>query len=220
MQIRDPLQVIHPSLAAAVSDLPGWFLIGGQAVRSFLPYRPSRDVDFGVPGPADLDGLVARLESRGFVEIIERSAGTVHLRFDGIDVSIFVLERLAPFVEGRRLNVTGLLATKLHAILDRGTRRDFFDLYVTLRRHSLGIAECLAAMRRVYGPEVDDALLLRALAYFDDAEREALLPGEGRGDWKAIKDFFRSRVGQLLVPPGRALAIEKRVVDVAPPAES
>jgi hypothetical protein len=149
------------------------------------------------------------------VELIERSADTVHLRFGGLDVSIFVLERLVPFVEGRRLDATGLLATKLHAILDRGTRRDFFDLYVTLRLHSLGIAECLAAMRQVYGPDVNDALMLRALAYFDDAEREAPLPGEGRGDWKAVKDFFRARVGQLLVPPGRALAIEKRVVDVA-----
>jgi hypothetical protein len=218
MGTRDPSQVIHPALAAAVSDLPGWFVIGGQAVRSLVPYRPSRDVDFGVSSSADLDLLVHRLESRGRVEIIERSPDTVHLRFDGIDVSIFVLELLSPFVEGRRLNVTGLLATKLHAILDRGTRRDFFDLYVTLRRHSLGIAECLAAMRRVYGPEVDDALLLRALAYFDDAEREAPLPGEGRGDWKAVKDFFVSRVGQLLVPPGRELAIERRVVDVAPPA--
>ena len=48
-------------------------------------------------------------------------------------MSVFVLDKLAPFVEDRRLTVTGLLATKLHAILDRGFRRDFFDLYVLLR---------------------------------------------------------------------------------------
>lgn len=201
----------------AVADLPYWFVIGGQAVRCFCPYRPSRDVDFGVTSPGDLDDLVQQLQRRGRVEIAERSVDTVHLRFDGIDVSIFVLAMLSPFVSDRRLSVTGLLATKLHAILDRGTRRDFFDLYVTLHRHALGIAECLAAMRHVYQQEINEPLLLRALTFFDDAEREAKLPGEGLDDWATVKEFFWSRVGQLLIPPARELLIERRVVDVVNP---
>jgi hypothetical protein len=201
----------------AVADLPYWFVIGGQAVRCFCPYRPSRDVDFGVTSPGDLDDLVQQLQRCGRVEIAERSVDTVHLRFDGIDVSIFVLAMLSPFVSDRRLSVTGLLATKLHAILDRGTRRDFFDLYVTLHRHALGIAECLAAMRHVYQQEINEPLLLRALTFFDDAEREAKLPGEGPDDWATVKEFFWSRVGQLLIPPSRELLIERRVVDVVNP---
>jgi len=197
-----------------VADLPYWFVIGGQAMRCFCPYRPSRDVDFGVISAGDLNDLVRQLERRGHVDIAERTSYTVHLRFDGIDVSIFVLEMLSPFVSDRRLSVTGLLATKLHAILDRGTRRDFFDLYVTLHRHAMGIAECLAAMRQVYGQDVDDLLLLRALTFFEDAEREAALPGEGRDDWSMVKEFFWSRVGHLLIPPARELQIERCVIDV------
>jgi hypothetical protein len=197
-----------------VADLPYWFVIGGQAVRCFCPYRPSRDVDFGVTRAEDLDDLVRQLEGRGRVEILERTADTVHLRFDGIDVSIFVLEMLSPFVDDRRLSVTGVLATKLHAILDRGTKRDFFDLYVTLHQHAIGIAECLSALRKVYRQDVHDTLLLRALTFFDDADREAALPGEGKDDWSIVKDFFWTRVGQLLIPPARELEIERRVVDV------
>lgn len=121
---------------------------------------------------------------------------------------------LAPFVSDRRLSVTGLLATKLHAILDRGARRDFFDLNVTLHRHLLGIAECLAAVRQVYRQDVNDTMLLRALTFFDSAEREAALPGEGPDDWSIVKEFLVSRVGQLLLPPARALQIEARVVEV------
>ena len=214
MEPRGPVEVIPPPLSRAVADLPYWFVIGGQAMRCYCPYRPSRDVDFGVTSVDELNELVRQLERRGQVEITERTSDTIHLRFEGIDVSIFVLEMLSPFVTDRRLSVTGLLATKLHAILDRGTRRDFFDLYVTLHRHGLGIAECLAAMRKVYRQEVDDTLLLRALTFFDDAEREAVLPGEGRDDWAAVKEFFLSRVGQLLIPPARELQIERRVVDV------
>lgn len=214
MEPRQPVQVIPPPLSRAVADLPYWFVIGGQAMRCFYPYRPSRDVDFGVTSAADLDDLVRQLGRRGHVEITERTGDTVHLRFDGVDVSIFVLEILAPFVQDRRLSVTGLLATKLHAILDRGARRDFFDLYVTLHRHAMGIAECLAAMRQVYRQDVNEPLLLRSLTFFDDAEREAALPGEGRDDWSTVKEFFWSRVGHLLIPPARELQIEQCVIDV------
>lgn len=208
MEPRGPVSVIPRPVARAVADLPYWFVIGGQAMRCFCPYRPSRDVDFGVTRAEDLDDLVRQLQQRGRVEIAERTDDTVHLRFDGIDVSIVVLG------DDRRLSVTGLLATRLHAILDRGTRRDFFDLYVTLHQHAMGIVECLAALRQVYRQDVNDGLLLRALTFFDDAEREAALPGEGPDDWTIVKDFFRIRVGQLLIPPARELQIERCVVDV------
>lgn len=215
VQPRHPVDVIPEAVSRAVAGLGSWFVIGGQAMRCFLPYRPSRDVDFGVTSAKDLDDLVRKLAKRGRVEVVDRGADTVHLRFDGIDVSIFVLHALVPFVEDQRLNVTGLLGTKLHAILDRGTRRDFFDLYVTLQSNGLGLAECLSAIRRVFRQEVNDALLLRALTWFEDAEREAPLPGEGASDWETVKEFFRTRVGHLLVPPARPLAIQARAVDLA-----
>ncbi len=209
-----PEQVIPAELTAAVGDLPYWFIIGGHAVRCFCPYRPSRDVDFGVGSAADLKDFIAKLSARGPTEILERTADTVHLRFAGIDVSVFLLDKLVAHTEDRHLTVEGILATKLHAILDRGARRDFFDLYVTLQIHQRGIADCLAAIRAVYRQEVNDALVLRALTYFDDAEAEARLPGEGKQDWKTLKDFFIKRVGQLLVPPMKPLAIQRRLIDL------
>ncbi len=214
MRRLSPIDVIPEALGEAVRNIPYWFVIGGQAVRCLCPYRPSRDVDFGVVRADDKDDLLRQLKSRGKVEILDEGEDTVHLRFDGIDVSVFVLDMLSPFVEERRLTERGILATKLHAILDRGVRRDFFDLYVTLQHHALGIAECLFAIREVYRQDVNESLLLRALTYFDDAEREAPLPGEGQGDWAAVKDFFLTRVGHLLIPPAKTLEIQSRVVDV------
>ncbi len=209
-----PERVIPAELAAIVQPLSYWFVIGGHAVRCLRPYRPSRDVDFGVPATAELEDLLAVLEQRGRVEVLERAIDTVHLRWDDINVSIFVLENLVPFVEGRRLGVQGILATKVHAILDRGLRRDFFDLYVTLQDQQLGISECLHALRTVYQKPVSDALLLRALTYFDDAEREAPLPGEGQHDWSTVTSFFQTRVASLLVPPAKVLEIQRCVVDL------
>lgn len=211
-----PEQVIPEVLASAVSSLPNWFVIDGHAVRCFCPYRPTRDVDFGVGTPGDVDDLLAMLARTAPIEVTERGKDTLHLRWNGIDVSIFVLESLVPHTEEQRLTVTGILATKLHAILDRGVRRDFFDLYVILQDQGLGIAECLAALRTVHGKAIPDPLLLRALTYFDDADREAPLPQEGPNDWSLVKEFFLTRVGSLLVPPTKRLAIQARQVDVHP----
>lgn len=212
---HDPLEVMPQELAAAVSPIPYWFVIGGQAVRCFAPYRRSYDVDFGLESPATLQEFLRQLGASGSVEVLERATDTVHLQWNGIKVSVFALPALAPHVEDRRLTVTGLLATKLHAILDRGLRRDFFDLYVLLQQHALGIAALLSAVRTVYGGAINDGLMLRALTYFDDADREARLPGEGATDWAIVKDYFLVQVGSLLVPPARRLAIQANVVDVA-----
>lgn len=209
-----PREVMPAVVAKALDETRYWFVIGGQAVRCFCPYRPSDDVDFGVANARDSASLLAQLGKRGRVEILERAPDTVHLTLDGVPVSIFVLSRVAPHTEEGSLTATGILATKLHAILDRGTRRDFFDLYVLLQQERLGVVECIRALRTVFLAEVNEGLLLRALAYFNDGEREAPLPGEGATDWKRVKAFFQKSVGALLAPPSAALQIQSRVVDV------
>jgi hypothetical protein len=201
-------------VATAVAGDKYWFVIGGQAVRCIAPYRPSRDVDFGVLTAKSSAQLLRQLEKAGQVEVLERDEGTVHLMFEGIDVSIFVLPELGPFVEDQHLTVEALLATKVHAILDRGTRRDFFDLYVLMHLDGRGVLECLNALSKVYATEVNQSLVLRALSYFDDAEAEATLPGEGPRDWAQVRDFFSRAIAALLVPPTRPLAIQSRIVDV------
>jgi hypothetical protein len=151
------------------------------------------------------------------VKLLERTKDTVHLSFDGTDVSIFVLPALRPHTEDHALTVTGILATKLHAILDRGTRRDFFDVYVMMNQERLGLIDCIRALREVYETDVNEGLLLRAVTYFDDAEAEAPLAGEGKGDWALVRGFFARAAGALLTPPGRSLQIERRVDDVRKP---
>lgn len=220
MPRRSPLDVLPRKLADSLNADRHWFVIGGQAVRCFLPYRPSNDADFGVITAKDLTALVAQLRKKGSVTVLERSEDTIHLRFEGIDVSVFVLPRLEPYVENRALDVTGILATKVHALLDRGTRRDFFDLYVMLESERLGLLECIGALESVYATEVNRGLILRALSYFDDAEAEAALPGEGPSDWATVKEFFATAVATLVVPPSRVLRIQSRVVDVRNPTST
>src|SRR5690606_35170763 len=89
-----PLEILPEAVARAVGATRYWFVIGGQAVRCLCPYSPSRDVDFGVVDARTSEQLLAQLRQRGKVELIERGQDTLHLTFDGIDVSIFVLPEL------------------------------------------------------------------------------------------------------------------------------
>lgn len=150
----------------------------------------------------------------GELRILERSKHTVEVILDGVDVSIFVLPLIQKHTEENTLTVDGILATKLHAILDRGTRRDFFDLYVMLQTERVGLAHGFHALREVYGAEINEGLFVRALTFFDDAEREARLPGEGARDFAKLKQFFIAAAGALLVPPAAPLEIQRRVVGV------
>jgi hypothetical protein len=211
---RKPEEVIPEQVALALPSDRYWFVIGGQAVRCFCPYRPSRDVDFGVVTADDLEQLIEHFRHQGRVELIERGQDTVDLSFEGVDVSIFVLRQLAQHEDGGALDIVGILATKTHALLDRGLRRDFFDLYVMLQTQALGLVDCLHALRTVYATDINEGLVLRALTYFDDAEPGPPLPGEGDNDWQLIRDFFSTAVAALLVPPMTALKIQDRVVDV------
>lgn len=209
-----PLEVMPASVARALGRDPFWFVIGGHAVRCFCPYRPSNDVDFGVENAKDLKALLRRLAKQGELVVLERSEGTVHAQLDGVDVSFFVLPGVQRHTEKHTLTAEGILATKLHAILDRGTRRDFFDLYVMLEQERFGLVDCFRAIRSIYRTEVNEGLLLRAVTYFEDAEAEARLPGEGTRDWERVRAFFVTAAGALVTPPQVTLEIQSRVVDV------
>lgn len=98
--------------------------------------------------------------------------------------------------------------------MDRGTRRDFFDLYVVLQTQKLGLLACLGALNEVYETDANHGLVLRALCYFDDAEQEAQLPGEGSKDWPRVREFLLEGRRGVDRSPGEPLAIQANVVDV------
>lgn len=63
--------MIPPLLARALASVEGWFVIGGNAVRCFVPYRPSHVVDLGVCTPAELDAILDALREQGTVDVVE-----------------------------------------------------------------------------------------------------------------------------------------------------
>lgn len=84
--IHLPISVVPDAIASAVADETYWFIVGGQAVRCFSPYRPTRDVDFGVGTVVDIAKLIGCLRERAAVQLIEESENTTHLKWQGFDI--------------------------------------------------------------------------------------------------------------------------------------
>lgn len=108
------------------------------------------------------------------------------------------LKRTAALRGFSLVGVLDLSVMKLAAIARRGLRRDFWDLFVLT--HQGGLDEVLKAYRKRYRTSASDAYhLIRALACFEDAERDdPRLIGLTVAEWKVIRAFFANESARLL----------------------
>lgn len=196
---------------ARVSTLPfarDVYLVGGTAIALHLGHQRSLDIDlFSRPGPFDLEAARrALVAATPRAEIIEQSDVTLHLRLEGADVDIvrYPYRLLAPAKRSPLgIRVAGLrdLATmKLAAIAKRGLRRDFWDLHEIVFSGRVSLARALEDYRKKFGTsEADIYHVPRALTWFEDAERESVMPrGLGVRRWRRIRADFEALVGTLL----------------------
>jgi hypothetical protein len=85
---------------------------------------------------------------------------------------------------------------KVEAIAHRGSRRDFIDLFVAGRE--LGLPNILQWFSRKYASVAYNRVhVLKALAYFADAEEEPLPHLLVPLEWSAVKGYFTSEVPRL-----------------------
>jgi len=76
-------------------------------------------------------------------------------------------------------------AMKLSAITNRGTKKDFVDIFFLLKHFQL--KQLLAYYKEKY-PVGSEFLVLKSLTYFDDAEDEEMPEMLTRVTWEEIKD--------------------------------
>jgi hypothetical protein len=185
-------------LAPLLQD--GFYLVGGVAIAAHLSHRTSRDLDlFATRDPTVLQ---AELDHVPGVAIASRAPGTLHLKVDGIPVSLieYRYPLLAPAERCAELpvpvaSIDDLASMKLSAIAGRGAARDFWDLHTIMTRTARPLTEFLDVFRRKY-PVEDLGHVVRSLAYFGDAT--GLLPaGLSPSHWKQIQRDFETWVRAL-----------------------
>lgn len=187
---------VPPNLLTVLRELQeatrkgGFALAGGTSLALRFAHRVSVDLDFFTTHDFDpqswADAIGAGPES-----ITGMAAGTLQLTRNGVKVEF--LRHACPMLAAHE-NINGLSlwslqdvsAMKLNAIANRGSKKDFHDLATLLDRFSL---ESMLGWYRVKYQPAGLMMVVRSLAWFEDAEAEPdPVNLNGRG-WEAVKDI-------------------------------
>jgi len=180
-----------------------FYLGGGSAAALHLGHRVSIDLDFFTPQEYEPDTLSRQLQRIGHLRVQQQSRGTLVGQLSGVQVSYFtypypLLEKTISLANVRVASLLDIALMKLIAIGQRGTKRDFVDLYF-ICQSGWQLADLFQRVPRKYRTvSYPSYHLLRALAYFEDADEDASPQMLVEWDWAAVKEFFEEEVRALM----------------------
>lgn len=164
-------------------------LVGGTALALQLGHRKSIDLDFFGQVDVSSQDLQEALRSIGTLTVLKESKNIHIYVLNGIKIDI--VNYTYPWLDDvvcdndiRLASPKDIAAMKITAIIGRGTRKDFADIYFLLRRYSLKfILDCY---QQKY-PDSSTFMAMKSLAYFDDAEEEPMPYMFADITWEEIK---------------------------------
>jgi hypothetical protein len=181
-----------------------FYLGGGTALALHLGHRRSVDFDwFTAERLEDPLGLAAALRDEGLPLRTDRVApGTWHGAMSGVRISLleYRYTLLEPLAHWRRFGCdvasrADLAAMKLAAVAQRGSKKDFVDVYAVAAKPT-ALPQLLHWYVDKYAV-TDTAHLLYSLAYFDEADRQPMPHMLRKVDWRKIKASLRAWVRTL-----------------------
>lgn len=175
-------------------------LVGGTALALQLGHRFSIDLDFFGILDTETPELIDEITSLGFKVMIKRDTKAVKM-FDVDNVKVDIVNYpyawIEPAIETEGVRMAGMkdiAAMKLAAITNRGTRKDFVDIYFLLQYYSLN------EMLGFYEQKFHDGssfMALRSLSYFDDAEEQPMPKMFRCLEWEAVKRTVQESIRGL-----------------------
>jgi predicted nucleotidyltransferase component of viral defense system len=178
-----------------------FYLAGGTALAIYFGHRYSVDLDwFTKKQIRDPMRLAQEIRDQGIhLKTVSIEKGTLYGTVSGVKVSFleYRYPLLRPHVAWPEFgcsisSMEDIACMKLSAIAQRGSRKDFVDIY------ALGLGHVpLRQMLQLYQEKFavrDIAHVLYGLAYFDDADKERMPRMLWDIDWKTIKKTIQGWV--------------------------
>jgi predicted nucleotidyltransferase component of viral defense system len=183
-------------------ELKDYRLVGGTALALQLGHRRSVDLDFFSHTRERIacDELTGGMVKAGFkVTPVQQSNLICVLDVNGVKVDVvnYPYGWIDEPVEDEGIRMAGIkdiVAMKLAAITNRGTKKDFVDVYRLLSEYPLSM------QIQLYGQKYSSASVynvLRSLVYFEDAESDPMPKLFVPMDWSVIKKTLRKAVTSL-----------------------
>lgn len=195
---RDTLELLKK--IQSLELFAGTRLVGGTALALQLGHRQSIDLDFFGKMDASLEEIAIELSDFANTKPLSSSKAMRFLIVDGIKVDIvnypyYWIDNPA-IEDGITLaGIKDISAMKLSAITNRGTKKDFIDLYFLLKEFSF--SELIDLYLKKYaGAQL--FTVLKSLTYFEDAETDPMPVMLNPINWEEVKTVIVSTVNQYL----------------------
>ena len=174
-------------------------LVGGTALALQLGHRSSVDLDFFGTLPESSEAFVEAVQALHHITRIKESPNIHIYLIDNVKVDIvnYKYQWLdEPLAEDGLLlaGMRDIAAMKVAAIVGRGTKKDFIDLYFLLKHYSL--RQILDFYMEKY-PDGSLFIALKSLCYFEDAEPDPMPYMFEEDDWDSIKSCILEAVSSL-----------------------
>lgn len=177
-------------------------LVGGTSLALQIGHRISVDIDLFGDLKCDNITLNNTLKSLPQYRIIQQTEN-IHI-YNIENVKVDIVNYPYPWLQAP-VNKDGLTlaaiediaAMKLAAITGRGSKKDFIDLFFLLQRF------CLEELLHLYSKKYNDGsvfMVLRSLAYFDDAEEELMPKMLVDVTWNEIKATITHKLKSFQSP--------------------
>ena len=168
-------------------------LVGGTSLALQIGHRKSIDIDLFGNLSADYENLIDELRTLGEVVPLKNSKNIHSLLINNIKVDIVNYEYkwLSNKITTDNIHlatIDDIAAMKLNAIIGRGSKKDFIDLFFILKDYSL------ATIMGFYNKKYNDGstfLVLKSLTYFEDADIEEMPFMFNNITWQAVKDNIK-----------------------------
>lgn len=176
----------------------GFALAGGTSLALRLGHRLSVDLDFFTTSPFEPAALADQL-GLGPESITGQSQGTLQLRVNHVKIEFLrhAYPKLADdhIIQGVRMwSLEDVAAMKLNAIVNRGSKKDFYDIAALSDRFPL--PTMLAHYKAKYRP-ASILMVVRSLAWFADADAEPDPISLRDDSWPAIMKTVSSAIRSL-----------------------
>jgi predicted nucleotidyltransferase component of viral defense system len=155
--------------------LDSFYLVGGTALALQLGHRVSIDLDLFTLEPFDPNEIIEKMsENFDFSVVSEGSAMVIStindIKVDFVKMSYPILFPSILDEQVRMLDIRDIAAMKLKAVTQRGSKKDFYDIYFLLQIMSLD--EIIQLFKEKF-KQYEIFHVIKSLTYFEDAENNA-----------------------------------------------
>ena len=180
--------------------LDSFFLVGGTALALQLGHRKSIDLDLFTPQPFNSSTLLDTLTTDFDISIELDEPNMLITNIESIKVDFvkmgYPILFPALLVEGvRMLDIRDIAPMKLKAVAQRGSKKDFFDIYFLLQQLPL---ETMIALFQQKFKLHEVFHIIKSLTYFEDAEQSANpVVFDKSITWQKVKASIQESVKKL-----------------------